>query len=85
MPGFECLVRPSRTRLFDVALRMVGRSRDRRRCYAEHFVQVYEHLGEFDFHHRFFSWVYRILVNECLNILRSRRPGTEGIGSLAAT
>jgi RNA polymerase sigma-70 factor (ECF subfamily) len=34
------------------------------------FLKVAEHLDEFDSQHRFFSWIYRIAVNESLNLLR---------------
>ena len=38
------------------------------------FVKAYENLASFDQGQRFFSWIYQILRNECLNVLRSRRP-----------
>src|SRR5262249_59407691 len=34
-------------------------------------------LGSYDPRHRFYSWIYRILVNECLNVLRGRRHSNE--------
>src|SRR3954462_13882033 len=34
------------------------------------FLKVAERLDEYDSHHRFFSWIYRIAVNESLNLLR---------------
>ena len=34
------------------------------------FLKVAEHLDEFDSHYRFFSWIYRIAVNDSLNLLR---------------
>jgi RNA polymerase sigma-70 factor, ECF subfamily len=34
------------------------------------FLKVAEHLDEFDSQHKFFSWIYRIAVNESLNLLR---------------
>lgn len=34
------------------------------------FLKVAEHLDEYDSQHRFFSWIYRIAVNESLNLLR---------------
>jgi len=34
------------------------------------FLRVAERLDEFDSQHRFFSWIYRIAVNESLNLLR---------------
>jgi RNA polymerase sigma-70 factor (ECF subfamily) len=35
---------------------------------------VYENLGTFDQGRRFFSWAYRILVNESLNVRRAQWP-----------
>jgi RNA polymerase sigma-70 factor (ECF subfamily) len=35
------------------------------------FLRVAERLDEFDSQYRFFSWIYRIAVNESLNLLRS--------------
>ena len=37
------------------------------------FLKVAERLDEYDSHHRFFSWIYRIAVNESLNLLRRHR------------
>ena len=34
------------------------------------FLKVAERLDEYDSHHKFFSWIYRIAVNESLNLLR---------------
>lgn len=34
------------------------------------FLKVAERLDEFDSQYRFFSWIYRIAVNESLNLLR---------------
>ncbi len=34
------------------------------------FLRVAENLEAFDSQHRFFSWIYRIAVNESLNLLR---------------
>lgn len=38
------------------------------------FVKVYEHLASYDHRLKFFSWLYRITVNESLNHLRQRKP-----------
>src|SRR4029450_1277455 len=36
-------------------------------------IKAYQKLGTFDPRFRFFSWIYRILLNECLNARRDRR------------
>lgn len=75
--GFELLVRRHHRPLFNVALRMVGNREDAADATQNAFVKVYEHLDAYDVDRRFFSWLYRILVNECLNILRARRPSID--------
>jgi RNA polymerase sigma-70 factor (ECF subfamily) len=60
--------------LFNVALRMLGNYEDARDATQNAFVKAYEHLDSFDPEQRFFSWLFRILKNECLNVLRARRP-----------
>lgn len=75
--GFELLVRRHQRPLFNIALRMLGNREDAADATQNAFVKVYEHLDAYDVDRRFFSWMYRILVNECLNILRRRRPSID--------
>jgi RNA polymerase sigma-70 factor (ECF subfamily) len=73
--AFEPLVRRYERVLFNVALRMLGDREDARDVTQEAFLKAYRKLASFDPHYRFFSWMYRIVVNESLNA-RSRRPPT---------
>src|SRR6266704_3096844 len=60
--------------LFNVSLRMVGNREDALDITQTVFLKAYENLGGFDRRHKFFSWVYRIMINETLNHLsRTRR------------
>jgi RNA polymerase sigma-70 factor, ECF subfamily len=61
--------------LFTVAVRMLGNRDDANDATQNAFVKAYRHLRSFDPGRRFFSWIYRILVNECQNQIRDRRPG----------
>jgi RNA polymerase sigma-70 factor (ECF subfamily) len=70
--AFEQIVARYQQVLFTVALRMLGDEEDARDAAQNTFVKVFEKLGAYDPRHRFFSWLYRILVNECLN--ERRRP-----------
>ena len=38
------------------------------------FLKVYEHLADYDPSYRFYSWIYRIALNESINTLDRRRP-----------
>jgi RNA polymerase sigma-70 factor (ECF subfamily) len=72
--AFEPIVRAYQAPLFNVALRMLGTPEDARDATQTAFVRAYEHLDSYDPAHKFFTWIYRILMNECLNVLRARRP-----------
>jgi RNA polymerase sigma-70 factor (ECF subfamily) len=72
--AYEAIVVRYQRGLFNVALRMLGNYEDARDATQTAFVKAYEHLDSFDSGQRFFNWLYRILKNECLNVLRARRP-----------
>jgi RNA polymerase sigma-70 factor (ECF subfamily) len=59
--------------LFSVALRMVGNHEDARDATQNAFIRAYQRLHTYDQGRKFFSWIYRIVVNECLNLRRGRR------------
>lgn len=63
--------------LFNVALRMVNHREDAQDIVQSAFVKAYEKLATYDPRRKFFSWIYRITVNECLNHLARRRRGDD--------
>jgi RNA polymerase sigma-70 factor, ECF subfamily len=71
--AFEPLVRRYQRVLFNVALRMLGDYAAADDATQNALVSAYHKLASFDTNRRFFSWIYRILVNECLNDRRGRR------------
>jgi RNA polymerase sigma-70 factor (ECF subfamily) len=75
--AFELLIERHQRVLFTVAARMLGNRDDAADATQNAFVRVYQHLSTYDPRHRFYSWIYRILVNECLNVLRGRRNSNE--------
>lgn len=72
--AFEVLVLRYEGVLFGVALRMLGDYDEARDATQSAFIKAYRKLRSFDPRYRFFSWIYRILLNECLNAQRDRRP-----------
>jgi RNA polymerase sigma-70 factor, ECF subfamily len=75
--AFEVLVERYQRVLYTVALRMLGNRDDAKDATQTAFVRAFERLASYDEQYRFFSWIYRILVNECLNVIRGRRPEDE--------
>lgn len=82
--AFEVLVERYQRVLYTVAYRMLGNPDDARDAIQTAFVRAYERLATFDADHRFFSWIYRIVINECLNLIRARRPEEALTPALAA-
>ncbi len=72
--AFETLIERHQRVLFGVAMRMLGNYEDASDATQSALVKAYEKLSTFDPRFRFFSWIYRILLNECLNARRDRRP-----------
>lgn len=71
--AFRTLVERYQRVLFTVAARMLGDADQAADAAQDAFVSAYRKLQTYDSRHKFFSWLYRILVNECLNVRRSRR------------
>lgn len=60
-------------RLFNVALRMLGNAQDAEDVTQTVFLNAFLKLRTYDPRYRFFSWIYRMTVNECLNTLKRRK------------
>ena len=84
MVAFELLVERYQRPLFNVAARMLGSREDAADATQNALVRIYENIRAFDPQRRFFSWSYRILVNECLNVLRARRVTVDAEGASLA-
>jgi RNA polymerase sigma-70 factor, ECF subfamily len=82
--AFEPIVQRYQRVLFTVALRMLGDYDEASDATQNAFISAYRRLDTFDPQRRFFSWIYRILVNECLNDRRDRRPHEELTPDMAA-
>jgi RNA polymerase sigma-70 factor (ECF subfamily) len=71
--AFEQLVLKYQKTVFNAALRMLHHSEDARDVAQTVFLKAYEHLADYDPNHRFYSWIYRITLNESINQLNGRR------------
>lgn len=59
--------------VFNVALRMLGNVQDAEDVTQTTFGNAFAALDSYDPKYRFFSWIYRMTVNESLNTLKRRR------------
>lgn len=72
--AFSAIVQRYQRVLFTVAVRFLGDHDAAADAAQNAFVRAYEKLDTFDPARRFFSWMYRIVINECLNAKRGARP-----------
>ena len=73
LDAFEELVRRHRLSTYRVALRMLGDESDAEDATQDAFVQAWRNLGGFRSDAAFSTWMYRVVTNRCLNMLRARR------------
>jgi RNA polymerase sigma-70 factor (ECF subfamily) len=83
--AFEGIVASYERVLFNLALRMVGDREDARDLTQVVLIKAYQGLPSFDPDRPFFSWVYRIMINESLNLLSRRRRSEEVDEQMPAT
>jgi RNA polymerase sigma-70 factor, ECF subfamily len=67
--------------VFNVALRMLGNVQDAEDVTQTVFGNAFAALDSYDPRFRFFSWIYRMTVNESLNSLKRRRNAVSLDGS----
>jgi RNA polymerase sigma-70 factor (ECF subfamily) len=74
--AFDELVDRYEGPLFSAAYRITGSVEDAMDATQNAFVNAYEKLHTFDPTYRFFSWIYRIAINQSLNLVGGRRNQT---------
>ena len=55
-----------------LALHLTGSEQDAQDIYQEAFLRAYRNLAKFRFECSFYTWIYRIVTNLCLDYLRKR-------------
>jgi len=75
--AFEALVRRYDQQVLRLAMNLMRRPEDARDIYQEAFLKVYRNLHRFRFECSFYTWVYRVVTNVCLDHLRRRNSRPE--------
>lgn len=71
--SFGILVERYQRPVFNLMLRMVHRRAEAEELTQQTFLKAFEHLSSFRPERKFFSWLYRIAMNEALNHRAARR------------
>jgi RNA polymerase sigma-70 factor (ECF subfamily) len=72
--AFEELVRRNADRLYAVVLRFVADADEAQEVCQEAFLRAWRGIGRFQGRSRFFTWLYRIGINEAKRRAAKRRP-----------
>ncbi len=75
--SFDQLVRRYDGAVLRLALHMLGNEQDAQDVHQEAFLKAYRHLSNFRFECSFYTWLYRIVTNLCLDALRRRKSRRE--------
>ena len=75
--AFEELVHRYDRDVLRIALNILHKPEDARDVYQEAFLKVYRNLHRFRFECSFYTWIYRIVTNVCLDQLRRRSTRPE--------
>ncbi len=75
--AFDALVRRYDRSVLRLAMHMLGNEQDAQDVHQEAFLKAYRHLTNFRFECSFYTWLYRIVTNLCLDQLRRRKSRRE--------
>ena len=75
--AFEALVRRYDRDVLRIALNILHKTEDARDVYQEAFLKIYKNLHRFRFECSFYTWMYRVVTNVCLDHLRRRSSRPE--------
>lgn len=75
--AFDALVRRYDSSVLRLALHMLGNEQDAQDIHQEAFLKAYRHLANFRFECSFYTWLYRIVTNLCLDQMRRRKSRRE--------
>ncbi len=75
--AFEALVHRYDRDVLRIALNILHKPDDARDVYQEAFLKIYKNLHRFRFECSFYTWMYRIVTNVCLDFLRRRKSRPE--------
>jgi RNA polymerase sigma-70 factor (ECF subfamily) len=75
--AFEDLVRQYDGAVLRLAYHMTRSEQDAQDIYQEAFLKAYRNIGNFRFECSFYTWIYRIVTNLCLDHLRKKQVRKE--------
>lgn len=82
--AFEELVRQYDRAVLRLAVHLTGSHEDAQDIYQEAFLRAFINLGSFRFECSFYTWIYRIVTNLCLDHLRKRSSRARDLSTIVS-
>jgi RNA polymerase sigma-70 factor (ECF subfamily) len=82
--AFEELVRMYDRAVLRLAMHITGSEQDAQDIYQEVFLRAYQSLPRFRFECSFYTWLYRITSNLCLDYLRRRQRSQKHVSVMVS-
>lgn len=73
LDAFGELVKRYQRPVFNIVYRMIGSYDEAGDLSQQVFLKAFQHLSTYDGERKFFSWIYRIAMNEAINHINGRR------------
>jgi RNA polymerase sigma-70 factor (ECF subfamily) len=81
--AFDALVRQYDQPVLRLALHLTGSEHEAQDIYQDAFLKAYRYLPNFRFECSFYTWMYRIVTNLCLDQMRRKKVRKEDSGIVA--
>ncbi len=78
--AFDALVKQYEQQVLRLALHLTGSEHDAEDIYQEAFLKAFRYIGNFRFECSFYTWIYRIVTNLCLDQLAAPQDSPRGSG-----
>ena len=72
--AFEGILDRYERPVYNAIVRMGADTEEARDLCQQVFVKAFQHLDSYDPTRKFFSWLYRVAVNETINAIKAHRP-----------
>lgn len=74
--AFEQMVQRYHARVYSLSYGVLRNAEDAEEATQDTFLTLYRKIGTFDESKKFFSWFYRVALNQAYSRARRRKPGT---------
>jgi len=71
--AFEVLITRYEKQIYGLAYRLTNNKHEAQDLGQEAFIKIYQSLNKYDQERPFFSWMYKVAVNQCYSILRRKK------------